>query len=130
MRQKHYRRNEHDCLTQCVARLLNVHPETVPLFIAKGKNWVRYFKRWCKARGLGMQHGYWRPDIWRKSDVVIAVGRTRARTWHAVLYKGKKPWFDPAYRKKPFITPEPQYVWMPYRVGRKAPKTIPAKAKP
>lgn len=108
-----WRRGKDDCLTDCVARIFNVHPETVPLFCAY-PNWQRKLVRYFRKRGMGIRHIKWSDDLAKGDFIMICVGQSARGVWHAVLYIGDCPYFDPSYRRKPFITPKPQFAWVPY----------------
>lgn len=118
----HWRRGKDDCLTDCVARIFNVHPETVPLFCAH-KNWPRKLKRYFNARGMGIKCVTYTPGLLGNDYIGIVVGRSARGVYHAVLYIGNRVIFDPAYRPRPFIEP-PVQCWLPYRITKDAARSL------
>lgn len=82
--------SKNDCLRQCVARIIDRDPDTVPHFVGlyRGR-WVWHLERWLSRRGFGMVlapttpsrrvHGSLRLRRW------IEIGTTRRGTCHAVV---------------------------------------------
>lgn len=103
MKKRKYTRNiarlrrTQGCLTDCVAYLLNLHPENVPYFVYPRKGWDDRLKAFFK------KHGYKIKWVWcsepPKSGLHIIQGDSlRWKTYgHVVVYKNGKLVYDPDY---------------------------------
>lgn len=88
-------RRTQGCLTDCVAYMLNVHPQRVPFFIYPREGWMRRFKAYWRRQGYKV--------YWTNTDRVPARGMHlvcgKSLAWktaaHAVVYKNGKCVFDP-----------------------------------
>lgn len=110
------------CLTEAVARLLNLHPECVPLFISR-RDWLRSLRAFLRKHGLGVSYVEWDAETLRPNKIAIAVGQaagtTNTRERHAVLYIGGKPFYDNRHKeKRPFVGP-PKSMLVPYELKRR-----------
>lgn len=131
IRKKLNKRNA-GCLTDCVARLLNLHPECVPHFVGR-KDWPKSLRAFLRKHGLGLNCLHYDAEELKPNTIAIVVGRTKG--WqnskrgknerHAVLYVGPKLFYDPNGERRPFDGP-PLTMWVPYKLRRGAPNSIPA----
>lgn len=84
-----------DCLTQCIAYIIDVHPFRVPLFVRP-----RYKLWWNRVRSYLDSMGYkirCFDGIPPNSGYAIVVGTSSEPGWeHAVVYKNGKMVFDPS----------------------------------
>lgn len=115
------------CLTDCVARLLNLHPQLVPLFVSR-KRWGLALERFLKKRGLGVRHMTYDAELLKPDFLAIVIGRPKGwqtakrgkNSRHAVLYVGPKLYYDPNGERHPFDGP-PITMFVPYKLpGSKA----------
>lgn len=93
-------RREQGCLTDAVAYLFNVHPESVPFFVRPRKGWMSRLRAYFRKRGFEIE--------WKKSAAVpkrgtfIVVGDSLVwRTYsHCVVYRAGRLAYDPDYPSK------------------------------
>lgn len=117
------RDNSNTCLTDCVAYYFNIHTENVPFFIGT-KSWYKNLKLYFKRRGLVIEAvRYHKKLLTNKNKIYLVAGlspRSKApadgkikhsRVHHMVIYKGSKPHYDPAGRKK-FLKGKPMWVYL------------------
>lgn len=90
-------RRTQGCLTDCVAYLLNLHPENVPLFIYPRDGWMR------RLRGFFKKHGYqirW-TGILRPPKTGTHIVSGHSLVWktyaHCVVYRQGRLAYDPDF---------------------------------
>lgn len=106
------KREDNDCLTQCVAKYFNLNPNRVPFFV-KRKDYGRYLRNFFKRRGLRIEwENYSKKWLRNKRKFYIVVGLSfrGKQIRHAVLYKGAKPYYDPDESQK-FLR-KPEHIWL------------------
>ena len=85
------------CLTDCVAYVLNLHPEHVPYFVRPRQGWMARLRRFLR------RHGYtarWvpceRPP--KRGTHIVCGDSLRWKTCaHAVVYRAGRLAYDPQY---------------------------------
>lgn len=108
------KRDENDCLTQCVAYALNIHPKNVPFFIGS-KDWRRSVARYFRKLGLRIVPVKYDPKLLanqRKFYIVQGPswrGR-KSQFEHAVIYKGRRRHWDPNIDGR-FLRGKPTWIW-------------------
>lgn len=99
------------CLTYCVARYFNMDPLKVPFFIEHGSRYGHYLRRFFRRRGLYIECLPFSPKfLQNKRKLYIVQGQSVASKaksihskralHHVVLYRGKKPYYDPGRRQR------------------------------
>lgn len=102
---KKYRRNieklrrTQGCLTDCVAYILNLHPENVPYFVYPREGWNERLKAFFRKNGY---HSEWKmcseSSIPKRGVHLIQGDSLIWKTYgHAVVYKNGKLVYDPNY---------------------------------
>lgn len=105
--QKDRDHGKNTCLTDCVAKLFGLNPRRVPFFIANRLGWLEAVRRFYRRRGLELQIARLKrstPLANRCLYLVTGLSpRSRAKDplhpraiHHAVLWRGRKPFFDPS----------------------------------
>ena len=105
MRRPHRRnaqrlRQTQGCLTDCVAYVLNIHPERVPYFVYPRSGWARRLRRFFRRRGF---HARWifcsRPP--RRGTHIVCGNSLKYKTYaHVVVYRAGRLAYDPQYPSK------------------------------
>ena len=98
-----YRRNitrlrrTQGCLTDCVAYLLNVHPERVPYFVYRREGWSRRLKAFFQRRGFRARWVFCaRPPA--RGTHILCGDSLRWKTFgHVVVYRNGRLAFDPNF---------------------------------
>ena len=93
-------RRTQGCLTDCVAYLLNVHPERVPYFVYPRKGWCTRLKRFFRRRGLRV---HWEPCAQppTRGTHIVYGNSLKWKTYaHVVVYRNGKLLFDPQWPSK------------------------------
>lgn len=118
------------CLTDCVARLLNLHPECVPHFVSR-KDWPKSLRAFLRKHGLGLSCLHYDAEALKPNTIAIVIGRPKG-SWprgknerHAVLYVGDKLFYDPNGKRRPFDG-QPLSMFVPYKLKRGRSRGIPA----
>lgn len=101
------RRNQ-GCLTDCVAYILNLHPEHVPYFVYPRKEWNVRLKRYLKNHGFEAIWQYCTNDRKNKrynlpkrgTHIVCGNSLTWKTATHCVVYRNGKLVYDPQYPSK------------------------------
>lgn len=102
-----------DCLKCCAAFYLNLPLKKVPHFILY-KDWRRRLDRFFRRRNLKITPVRYNPKLLsNKRKLYIVQGKSpRTKSWeHAVVYKGKKRFFDPSQSNK-FLKGRPTFIWI------------------
>jgi hypothetical protein len=90
-------RRTQGCLTDCVAYLLNIHPENAPYFVYPRKGWNDRLKIFFKKRGY---ISYWSTckEIPKTRTHIVCGNSLKWKTSaHVVVYKNGKLIYDPDY---------------------------------
>ncbi len=93
-------RRTQGCLTDCVAYVLNLHPERVPFFVYPRQGWAK------RLRAFFRKHGYassWRlcSEPPRRGTHIISGNSLRWKTAaHVVVYRNGRLTYDPDYPSK------------------------------
>ena len=98
-------RRTQGCLTDCVAYILNLHPENVPYFVYPRKGWNERLKAFLKKHGYEAHWkfcGYGTPFYKiPKGKVIICGNSLKWKTYaHVVVYKNGKLDYDPDFPSK------------------------------
>ena len=95
-------RRTQGCLTDCVAYVLNLHPENVPFFVYPRKGWNKRLKAFFKKHGYRAEWRACFPEWIPKKGVHILCGNSlKWKTYaHVVVYKNGKLDYDPDYPSK------------------------------
>ena len=121
-------RGYNDCLSDCVAYFFNIHPRRVPWFVSKPR-WQREMESYFSRRGYKIAPYDFKSELLsnpRKLYFVqglSATSKSKTRkhplsTHHMVIYKGKKPLYDP-HPDERFLRGKPVWIWI---ISRKRPK--------
>lgn len=93
-------RRTQGCLTDCVAYVLNMHPEHVPFFVYPRKGWATRLRRFF------LKHGYaarWTPCTAPppRGTHIVCGDSLRWKTFaHVVVYRAGKLAYDPQWPSK------------------------------
>lgn len=90
-------RRTQGCLTDCVAYVLNLHPEKVPYFVYPRAGWLVRLKVFLQRNGYD---AWWvSADKVPKTGIHIMCGNSKFwKTYaHVVVYKNGKMVYDPNY---------------------------------
>ena len=90
-------RRTQGCFTDCVAYLLNVHPETVPFFVYPRQGWANRVRRFFRRRGYVVR---WRTceSVPKRGTHLVVGDSLRWKTYgHAVVYRNCRLAFDPQF---------------------------------
>lgn len=101
-------RRTQGCLTDCVAYVLNIHPEKVPYFVYPREGWNNRLKNFFKKHGyeikwrLVLQHRASNHYKLPKTGTHLVLGDSlKWKTYsHAVIYKNGEMVYDPNYPSK------------------------------
>lgn len=93
-------RRTQGCLTDCVAYILNLHPENVPYFVYPRKGWNERLKAFFKKHGYEVRWTNERPIVSRGLYIVSGNSLKYKTYAHVVVYRGKKMVYDPQYPSK------------------------------
>ena len=88
-------RRTRGCLTDCIAYVLNLHPEHVPYFFYPRKDWMKRVRLFFKKNGYFV---YWtKNNAVPKRGVHIVCGDSLVgkTAFHVVVYKNGKLVYDP-----------------------------------
>ena len=116
------KRENNDCLTQCVAKYFGLNPNRVPFFVSK-KNYGKYLRAFFKRRGLRIDWEFFDEKLLcnkRKLYIVVGVSPRKFRgkkVRHAVLYKGIKPYYDP--NTGGLFLKKPEHIWIVKKITSK-----------
>ena len=98
-----YRRNIHKlrrtqgCLTDCVAYILNLHPERVPYFVYPRMKWMQRMQRFFRGHGY---FAFWIP-CHRPPHRGVHIICGNSRQWktyaHVVVYRNGRLAYDPQF---------------------------------
>lgn len=117
--------DENTCLTYAVAFYFRLNPRRVPFFIGHD-DYGRYLRAFFRRRGYTIAPWYYHPSLLKnRRKLYIVQGQSpnsraknpRRGKQHVVIYKGKRPFYDPNPGEK-FLQGKPCYVW----VVKKGPK--------
>ena len=98
-----YRRNiarlrrTQGCLTDCVAYVLNIHPERVPYFVYPRQEWMQRLRRFFKRHGFAV---FWTTCIEppKRGMHIVCGDSLKWKTYaHVVVYRAGRLAFDPQY---------------------------------
>jgi hypothetical protein len=90
-------RQTQGCLTDCVAYVLNIHPERVPYFVYPREGWMMRFRRFFRKHGYAVR---WLPctEPPRRGVHIVCGDSLRWKTAaHVVVYRAGKLAYDPNY---------------------------------
>jgi hypothetical protein len=99
-------RHTQGCLTDCVAYVLNRHPNKTPYFVYPRKGWSARLKRFFRRRGYRV---WWAPCaiVPRRGTHIVCGNSLRWKTAaHVVVYRNGRVVFDPDFPSR----------WTPGRV--------------
>ena len=104
-------RGINDCLSDCVGFYFNIHTWNVPFFIGY-KNFGDELRRFFKKRGLKIYPVQYHKTLLKGNRYYIVQGLSPRfkRKRHAVIYKGRKPYYDPHWSQK--FLKKPEHIWM------------------
>lgn len=93
-------RRTQGCLTDCVAYVLNCHPERVPYFVYPRDGWMARLRRFFRVYGYDIR---WKTSstIPRRGMAIVCGDSLRWKTFaHCVVYRNGKLAYDPQYPSK------------------------------
>lgn len=64
------------CLTDCVARLLNLHPECVPHFVSR-KDWPKSLRAFLRKHGLALSCLHYDAEALKPNTIAIVIGKAK-----------------------------------------------------
>lgn len=115
------------CFTDCIAFYLCLNPKRVPFFI-EHQDWVARVKKYFRKKGFTIEPVKYKPSLLSNpKEFYLVQGlspRSKAKDpsktrfnqlEHCVVYRGKKPYFDPSPSGK-FLRGKPRFVWLIKRV--------------
>lgn len=110
-------RRTQGCLTDCVAFVLNIHPQNVPYFVYPRKGWNERMKKFFKKHGYDAKWTLY-CDIKEKKVLRIVIGdsliwKTSA---HAVVYRGNELVYDPQFPSKWKGTRATHFLYLKKRI--------------
>ena len=103
MKKRKYTRNitrlrrTQGCLTDCVAYILNIHPENVPYFVYPREGWNVRLKQFLKRHGYEARWDFCLTTPKRGLHIVYGNSLKWKTYGHVVVYKNNKLVFDPNY---------------------------------
>lgn len=110
------------CFTNCVAYIMKRHSSRVPFFIGYDDWIVRamlYLEKYGYSSNLYANPIGKKAFKFSKQKLYIVMGvsprsksksQKRAKLWHAVIYKGDKPFWDPIGTNGLFIKGRPMFI--------------------
>jgi len=90
-------RRTQGCFTDCVAFLLNKHPQRVPFFVLPRKGWMARTRRFFRRHGYKI---YWRKTTrvpGRDTHIVCGDSLTWKTFAHVVVYRNGRLVYDPEF---------------------------------
>lgn len=93
-------RRTQGCLTDCVAYILNLHPEKVPYFVYPRKDWSKRLKTFFRRHGYEVRWVLCKTPPKRGTHIVCGDSLVWKTASHVVLYKNGKLIYDPNYPSK------------------------------
>lgn len=88
-------RRTQGCLTDCVAYVLNLHPENVPYFVYPREGWNQRLKEFFRRHGYRVR---WKFSLLppKKGTHIICGNSLKWKTYgHVVVYRNGKLVYDP-----------------------------------
>ncbi len=102
-----------DCFSDCIAFMFNIHPQTVPYF-AGMKNYLSPTKKFFEKRGQVIRPLPFLDRYLKRGQYHMVQGISKRGNEHVVIYRGKKPYYDPNV-KGGFFKRKPHTYWMIYK---------------
>ena len=93
-------RRTQGCLTDCVAYVLNLHPENVPFFVYPREGWAKRLRTFFKKHGYSVIWKYTNKVPKRGTHLVCGNSLHWKTAAHIVVYKNGKLAYDPQYPSK------------------------------
>jgi len=93
-------RRTQGCLTDCVAYVLNLHPERVPFFVYPRDGWMVRVRRFFKKHGYEVK---WTrcAAVPKRGTHIVCGNSLKWKTFaHVVIYRNGRMVYDPAYPSK------------------------------
>ncbi len=90
-------RRTQGCLTDCVAYVLNLHPERVPYFVFPREGWNQRLKRFFRKHGYQVRWDrcFFPP---KRGTHILCGNSKKWKTYgHVVVYRSGKLAYDPNY---------------------------------
>lgn len=106
-----------DCFSDCIAFMLDIHPMNVPYF-AGMKNYVLPTRKFLEKRGYEICPIPFMPEYLKGNKFYIIQGISHRKHEHVVIYKGKKPFYDPNV-KGGFLKKNPHTYWKITKLPKK-----------
>lgn len=94
------RRRTQGCLTDCIAYLLNLHPEHVPHFVHPNKGWMVRVRRFLRRHGYAARWVLADRPPGRGTHIVCGDSLAWKNHCHVVVYRAGKLVYDPQYPSK------------------------------
>jgi UDP-N-acetylmuramoylalanine-D-glutamate ligase len=101
-----------DCFSDCIAFMLNIHPQSVPYF-AGMKNYINPTQRFFEKRKKMIRPLVFQDKFLKRGQYHMVQGISPRGNEHVVIYKGRKPFYDPNV-KGGFLKKKPHTYWMIY----------------
>src|SRR3990167_70448 len=98
-----------DCFSDCIAFMFNIHPMNVPYF-AGMKDYIKPSRRFFETRGHTIRPLPFLPEYLKSRKFHMVQGISKRGKEHVVIYKGKKPHYDPNV-KGGFLKKKPHTYW-------------------
>lgn len=101
-----YRRNitrlrrTQGCLTDCVAYVLNMHPERVPFFVYPRLGWMARLRRFFKTHGYLVRWVECSEPPLKGIHIICGPSLKWKTAGHVVVYRNGKMVYDPDYPSK------------------------------
>ena len=93
-------RRTQGCLTDCVAYLLNIHPENVPYFVYPRKGWNERLKDFFLQHGYRSHWDFCKKPPKRGTHIICGKSAVYKTFAHVVVYRSGKLVYDPNYPSK------------------------------
>lgn len=90
-------RRDQGCLTDCVAYILNLHPENVPFFVYPRAGWSQRLKKFFRKHGFDILWVLAKDAPKRGTHIVCGNSKKWKTHGHVVVYKNGKLVYDPNY---------------------------------
>lgn len=88
------------CLTDCVAYVLNLHPESVPYFVYPRKGWMIRVRRFLRRHGYSAAWTVCLKPPRRGTHIVCGDSLKWKTSTHAVVYRAGRLAYDPQFPSK------------------------------
>lgn len=105
-----------DCLSDCIAFMLDIHPMNVPYFVGM-HDYVKHMRKFLNKKGMEILAFPYKEEYLERNTYYMVQGISPRKNEHVVIYKGKKPFYDPNV-KGGFLKGKPHTIWSIYQIKK------------